>query len=293
MLWPKNLNKKIRTEINLAAWTSFKIGGPARFFFEPGDLPSLQEALICAKKAGVKVFILGAGSNILAGDSGIDGMVIKLSGRDFKGMDNQGTCLTGGSGLKLNQLILFAKDRGLSGLEFLAGIPGTLGGALAGNAGAWGKSIGERVREVSVLDYNGQPKLLAGRNLRFAYRKSNLNKYIILAAKLKLHAADKDKIAFKIKEYLLRRGKTRSNRLPNAGCVFKNPAGIPAGALIDACGLKGKTKGQALISKVHANFILNAGNAKSGDILSLLDLIQRKVKERFKISLQPEIKIWR
>ncbi len=292
MLWPKSLNKKIKAKIDLAAFTSFKIGGQAKFFFEPRDLKSLQEALACAKKAKVKVFILGAGSNILASDSGVDGMVIKLSGKDFQRLDHKGACLTVGSGLKLNQLILFAKDKGLSGLEFLAGIPGTLGGALAGNAGAWGRSIGERVEEVSVLGYNGRPKLLAGRNLRFAYRKSNLNKYIILSAKLKLQAADKDKIAFKIKEYLLRRSKTQGSSLPNAGCVFKNPDKNPAGSLIDACGLKGKTKGGALISRVHANFILNSGKAKSSDVLSLMDLMRKKVKERFKINLQPEIKIW-
>jgi len=293
MLWPKNLKYKVKTEIKLAAFTTFKIGGRARFFFEPTDLKSLQEALICAKKSGLKVFILGAGSNILVSDSGINGIVIKLSGRDFKGLDNKGTCITAGSGLKLNQLILFAKDKGLSGLEFLAGIPGTLGGALAGNAGAWSNSIGERVKEVSVLDYNGKQKLLSGSKLRFAYRKSNLNKYIIISAKLQLHAADKDKIAFKIKEYFLRRSKTQRNNLPNAGCIFKNPAKNPAGALIDTCGLKGTTKGAALISKVHANFILNSGKAKCSDVLSLMDLIQRKVKERFKINLQPEIKIWR
>jgi len=293
MPWPKNLNHKIKTKIKLAALTSFKIGGKARFFFEPGDLVSLQQALLCAKKSKVRVFILGAGSNVLVGDAGIDGLVIKLSGRDFKGLANQGTCITAGGGLKLNQLVSFAKDRGLSGLEFVAGIPGTLGGALAGNAGAWGKSIGDVIEEVSVLDYNGKAKLLAGRNLRFAYRKSNLNKYIIISAKLKLRTADKEKIGLKIKEYLLRRSKTQGNRLPNAGCVFKNPAKHPAGVLIDACGLKGKTKGQAMISQAHANFILNAGKAKSRDVLALMDLIKRKVKERFKINLQPEIKIWR
>lgn len=293
MLWPKNLNKEIKTGINLAGLTSFKIGGPAKFFFEPKDLKSLRELLASAGSAGVKVFILGAGSNILVSDSGIDGMVIKLSGRNFKGLDNQGSCITAGSGLKLNRLILFAQAKGLSGLEFLAGIPGTLGGALAGNAGAWGSSIGELVKEVSVLDYNGRPKLLAGRELGFAYRKSNLNKYIILSAKLKLHAAGKDKIAFKIKEYLLRRGKTQGDSLPNAGCVFKNPAEKSAGRLIDACGLKGKRKGGASISKVHANFILNSSKAKSSDVLPLMALMRRKVRERFKIDLQPEIKIWR
>lgn len=293
MLCPKSLNKKIKTKINLAAYTSFKIGGEADFFFEPRSLKSLREVLFSAKKAGKKVLILGAGSNILVSDFGVEAIVVKLSGSNFRKIENQNACVIAGSGLKLSQLLLFAKDKGLRGLEFLAGIPGTLGGALAGNAGAWGESIGSLVQEVSVLDYSGRLKVLTSGDLRFAYRKSNLNKYIILSAKLKLQKTAKDEIALRIKEYLLKRGRLPGNNLPSAGCIFKNPAGFSAGWLIEACGLKGKIEGGALISPDHANFILNTGKAKSSDVLSLMNLIKRKVKEKFKIGLQPEIKIWK
>lgn len=292
MFWPKNLNKKIKNKINLAKYTSFKIGGPALFFFEPKNLEILQELLVCAKKAGIKIYILGAGSNILVNDTGIEGIVIKFSSDNFKSIQRKGNTLTVGSALRLNQLIAFSKNNALSGLEFLIGIPGTLGGALVGNAGAWGKEIGELVKEVSVLDYSGKLSTLGKDKLKFAYRKSNLNKYIVISAKLKLKVANKNKIDSKIKEYLLKRNKTQSNRLPNAGCIFKNPLKNSAGFLIDNCGLKGRKKGGALISKTHANFILNFRRARSSDVKALMSLIQKKVKEKFKIILKPEIKIW-
>jgi len=293
MLWPKSLSKKIKTKVNLTGYTSFKIGGQAEYFFEPKNLKSLQQVLVSAKQAGKRVFILGAGSNILVSNAGLDGLVIRLSSKDFKKCCCQGSCVVAGSGLKLNALISFSRQKNLSGLEFLVGIPGTLGGSLAGNAGAWGKTIGELVSQVGVLDYNGKLKLLAGKQLKFTYRKSNLNKYIIIWAKLKLQAAQKKVIVAKIEENLLRRKQSQGNSLPNAGCIFKNSACGSAGRLIDNCGLKGKTRGGAVISKLHANFILNTGNAKSGDVLLLMDLMQKKVKKRFKINLEPEIKIWK
>ncbi|MBU4251431.1 MAG: UDP-N-acetylmuramate dehydrogenase [Candidatus Omnitrophica bacterium] len=293
MHWPKNLNKAIKTEINLAGYTNFRIGGRAKYFFEPKNLKELQQALVSAKRADLRVFILGAGSNILVSDTGLTGLVIRLSHKDFRKCRCQGSCLVAGGGLKLNALISFSREKNLSGLEFLAGIPGTLGGSLMGNAGAWGKAIGELVSRVGVLDYNGKLKLLGSKQLKFAYRKSNLNNYIIIWAKLKLLAGKKKVMAAKIKEYLLRRKQTQGDHLPNAGCIFKNPTCGSAGRLIDSCGLKGKAKGGTVISKLHANFILNTGKAKSGDVLSLMDLMQRKVRERFKINLEPEIKIWK
>ena len=293
MLWPKNLNKSIRTNVKLAGLTSFKVGGAVRFFFEAENIKELQEVMIFAKRAGIAVFILGAGSNILVSDSGLEGLVIKLSGEFFKRVNKKGACLQAGGALKLNQLILFAKNNGLSGLEFLTGIPGTLGGALAGNAGAWGKSIGSQVKEVTVLNYSGKLKSLGLKALKFSYRKSNLNKYVIVSCKLKLHKADKGAIGLRMREYLLERNKTQNNSLPNAGCIFKNPGKNAAGKLIDSCGLKGKSKGGAVISCFHANFILNKGKAGSKDILFLMDLMQKKVRERFKVVLEPEIKIWR
>jgi UDP-N-acetylmuramate dehydrogenase len=293
MLCPKSLSKKIRSKVKLSRLTSFKIGGPVRFFLEATDIEELQAALIWAKRARLPVFILGSGSNILVSDSGLNGLVIKLGGEFFKHIYRDRQCLEAGSAIQLNQLILYAKNNALSGSEFLAGIPGTLGGALAGNAGAWGKSIGDLVEEVRVLDYRGNPEILGPGELKFSYRRSNLHKYIILSARLKLGKGNKNIIGSNIREYLLRRNKTQSNNLPGAGCIFKNPTKAAAGKLIDDCGLKGVSKGGAVISKVHANFILNKAKAGSGDVLSLMDLARRKVREKFKVNLEPEIKIWR
>ena len=293
MLWPKRLSKKIKTKVNLSGYTSFKIGGPAEYFFEPKNLKSLQQILVFARQSGQRVFILGAGSNILVSDAGLDGLVVRLSGKNFKQCSCQGNYLVAGSGLKLNALISFSKKHNLSGLEFLVGIPGSLGGSLLGNAGAWGKFIGEMVTQVGVVDYSGKLKILQSKQLKFAYRKSNLNKYIIIWAKFKLQAAQKKVILAKMREYLLRRKQSQGSNLPNAGCIFKNPSGGSAGRLIDSCKLKGKAKGQAVISKRHANFILNAGKAKSRDVLALMDLMQKKVRERFKVNLEPEVKIWK
>lgn len=293
MLCPKNLNKKIKNKINLAGLTSFKVGGRAQYFCEPKDLKSLQWALLWAKQAGLKVFILGAGSNILVSDAGVAGLVIKLSHPNFKQLYRQGSCIVAGSGLKLSQLILFAAGASLSGLEFLAGIPGSLGGSLAGNAGAWGSSIGALAEQIGVVDYRGRLKILEPGQFKFGYRKSNLNKYIIIWAKLKLSCSNKTIIMRRLKEYAARRQAAQNDRLPNAGCVFKNPARNSAGCLIDQCGLKGRQRGGAKISGRHANFILNTGRAKSRDVLFLMDLIQKKVKEKFKVNLEPEIKIWK
>lgn len=293
MLWPKNLNKKIKTKVKLARLTSFKIGGPAQFYFEPENLQSLRTVLFAAKHAKIKVFILGSGSNLLVGDSGVGGIVVKLTAKVFKQVDKQGNCIIAGSALELSRLIRFAGEKGLSGLEFLTGIPGTLGGALAGNAGAWGKAIGGLVKQVDALDYYGRLKKICRKDLKIAYRSSSLAKFIIISATLRLSPADKNLIKQKVKKYLLSRSKAQSNSFPNAGCVFKNPGKISAGGLIDRCGLKGKIIGGASISEKHANFILNFNQAKADDVLALMSLIKRRVKSKFKVKLNPEIKIWK
>lgn len=308
MLWPKCLNKKIKPGVKLAAYTTFKIGGAARFFFEPDTLKELRDALVFAKTKGIPVFILGAGSNILASDTGLNALVIRLSGKDFKGLAVNGIYLRAGCGLKLSRLLTAAKKRSLSGLEFLAGIPGTLGGALMGNAGAWGKSIGDLVEEISVLDYNGKVKLLKKNRLEFGYRRSSLGEYIITGAKLKLTPGKLSQISSLIRGLLKQRSLSQENNLPNAGCIFKNPSALrpqgrglasgcqshwTAGKLIDACGLKGRRAGGAVVSSRHANFILNRGRAKSKDVLSLMRLAAKEVERRFKVKLEPEIKIWK
>ena len=293
MHWPKSLSNKINRFEKLRDHTTFKIGGLARYFLKASNLRQLQDALIFARKKRIRVFILGSGSNILASDSGVNGLVIKLNSPGFKELRIKGRFIDAGSAMKLNQLILRAKDQSLAGLEFLSGIPGTLGGALMGNAGAWGSQIGELVEEIRVLDYNGKIKLLKKQQLKFSYRKSNLSKYIILSARLKLRLAKKELIMQKIKQYLKQRGKTQENSLPNAGCIFKNPKNLAAGKLIEECGLKLRRAGQAIISRVHANFILNMAKAKSKDVLSLMKLARKEVKRRFKVELKPEINLWK
>ncbi|MFA6357667.1 MAG: UDP-N-acetylmuramate dehydrogenase [Candidatus Omnitrophota bacterium] len=293
MNWPKSLSKNIKTKVNLANYTSFKIAAVADFFLEIKDIDELRDALSFAKSKHIPIFILGAGSNILASDR-VKGLVIKLDGKYFKKLEKSGNYLLAGSGLKLNQLILFAQTKCLSGLEFLAGIPGTVGGSLLGNAGAWGQAIGGLVKQACVVDYQGRLKLLSDKQLKFSYRKSNLDSYIIVWVKLKLKISSKNNIALRIKDHLLQRLKTQKNSLPNAGCIFKNPAGKKtAGLLIDLCGLKGKRKGGAVVSETHANFILNLGGAKSRDVVLLMNLIRQKVKSKFGINLQPEVKLWK
>ncbi len=293
MLWPKHLSKKIKTGINLAGYTSFKIGGQAEYFFAPSNLESLQQVLKVARASDLRIFILGAGTNILVSDSGLKGLVISLNRKYFCQLGYQSGCLIAGSGVKLNKLLSFAIAKSLGGFEFLAGIPGSLGGSLMGNAGAWGHTIGGLVKQLTVLDYQGRLKQLYPQDCKFAYRQSNLNKYIILSAKLQAYTADKMVITAKIKENLLQRKLTQNQYLPNAGCIFKNPHQGSAGRLIDLCGLKGKTQGGAAICRRHANFILNTAQAKSRDVLYLMNLMQRRVKKKFRIDLKPEIKIWK
>jgi UDP-N-acetylmuramate dehydrogenase len=293
MIWPKNLSNKVKHNVNLAGLTSFKIGGPARYFFAPADVLELSQALSCAQKARLHIFVLGSGSNILISDQGVSGLVISLNRQSFKKISHQGSCIIAGSGLKLSQLVSYAASRALGGAEFLAGIPGSVGGSLIGNAGAWGYSIGSLVEQLGVMDYCGKIRVLSAKQLKFGYRQSNLSKYIIIWVKLKLFSADKQTVARQIKKYLAIRKTTQNSRLPSAGCIFKNPPEDSAGRLIDQCGLKGKVKGQAAVCSKHANFILNTKGARFGDVLALMNLMRKKVKVKFKVNLEPEIKIWK
>ncbi|HTZ11621.1 MAG TPA: hypothetical protein VMD04_04525, partial [Candidatus Margulisiibacteriota bacterium] len=170
--------------------------------------------------------------------------------------------------------------------------PGSVGGALAMNAGSWGRSILELTNKVRVLDYGGREIIIPKQKIKYSYRKSSLAKYIILGADFKLKKNSPAAIGSSIKGYLKRRRASQDNSYPNAGCIFKNPPGESAGRLIDLCGLKGRTCGGALISPKHANFILNAKGAGSADVLKLIQLAKKMVKDKFNIKLCPEIKIW-
>lgn len=293
MIWLKSLKGKVRLNEPLKDKTTFRIGGPARFFIEPKDIIDLKRLLDSARSLRTPIYIIGAGSNILVDDSGVNGAVIRLTSPYFKKIYIEGDHIRAGSGVALSQLIRLSLLHGLSGLEFLAGIPGTVGGALVMNAGAWGESIADFVQEISVMDYRGEVKSLRKKDLSFRYRSSNLKKYIILSADLKLFKNRKG-IKEKVGRYLTNRFDMQDNSRPNAGCVFKNPhPKRAAGRIIDLCGLKGSRIGDAFVSFKHANFILNYGHASSSDVIKLMGLIKRRVKQKFNINLQPEIEIWK
>ena len=318
MNWWRNLKGRIRLAELLKNHTTFKIGGPAKFFIEPQDPNDLRLLLSLVKRYNLSLFVIGRGSNLLISDKGINGVVLRLNAPYFKKLSYRDNYLNAGSGVLLSRVVLFAQDHGLSGAEFLAGIPGTVGGALAMNAGIARKvknprlsgrqkksppkadpptaekikNIGDLVETVTVLDYNGKIKTLHKKDIEFGYRRSSLSKYIILGTSIRLAKENKKKINERIKKYINYRKSTQDLSKPSAGCIFRNPTGHSAGRLIDLCGLKGKRVGDAGVSLKHANFILNLENAASRDVIKLMDFIRKKVNNKFNINLTPEIKIW-
>ena len=294
MNWWRNLKGRIRLAEPLKDHTYFKIGGPAKFFIEPQDSNDLRLLLSLVKRYNFPIFVIGRGSNLLISDKGINGVVLRLNAPWFNKLSYKDNYLNVGSGVLLSRVVLFAQDYGLSGAEFLAGIPGTVGGALAMNAGIAqdNRSIAELVESVTVMDYRGNRKVLNKKDIRFGYRTSSLSKYIILSTLIKLNRKNKEQINDKIKAYLKYRKLTQDLSKPSAGCIFRNPTGNSAGRLIDLCGLKGKRIGGAGVSLKHANFILNLENAAARDVLQLTDLIKKEVRKKFNIDLKPEIKIW-
>lgn len=298
-----NWLKQAKFNEPLAEHTTFKIGGPAEFWVEPQDTAELNSLIKAAKNKNIPIFVIGAGSNILCVDSGIKGIVISLNSDYFKKIEAKKDNVLCGAGVRLASLVEKAHALALGGIEFLSGIPGTVGGALTMNAGISesvreGKkirkirSIGDMVEEVSVMDYAGNIMTLKRKELDFSYRRSNLSDYVILDANFKLFKKDKKEIKNEINKYLDYRKRTQDMSSPSAGCIFKNPPQESSGRLIDLCGLKGKSIGDAFISLKHANFILNKGSAKAEDILGLISLVKKEVKNRFGIELDTEIKIW-
>jgi UDP-N-acetylmuramate dehydrogenase len=302
MNWWKHLKGKVRLQEPLKYHTTFKIGGPAKFFLEPKDTGDLKALLNLLRRGKISFLLIGAGSNLLISDKGVDKAVLSLRSPYFQRIHFKNTSLEVAAGAMLNRVVLAAQRHGLSGLEFLAGIPGTIGGALVMNAGITEKgrspqspsvrSIGDLIEKVIVMDYNGNIKTLDKKDIEFGYRESSLAKYIILGARLKLVKKNKKEIKNRIQKYINYRKGTQDATGNSAGCIFKNPRGYSAGKLIDLCDLKGKKIGDASVSRKHANFILNTGQARAQDVFKLMDLIRERVKDRFNITLKSEIKIW-
>lgn len=279
----------IKQNILLVPFTTFKIGGPAKFFVKVKNEEEMIDALKWAKENKQPYFILGHGANILVSDKGFGGLVIKNEMRRLEIRDEE---VTAESGVLLANLIGQCAGQGLSGLEFLAGVPSTIGGAIYGNAGAPEKAIGDFVISVRVLDQELKIKELKQIECKFAYRQSIFqnSEYIVLSAILKMEKGNTEKIIGSIKNLMLKKKETQDLEHPSAGCVFKNSDGFSAGQLIDELGLKGKKIGQAQISERHANYIINLGGATADQVVQLISYIKQQVRDKKGVQLCEEIK---
>ncbi len=313
----KNIFPNLQSNVSLRDYSTFKIGGEAKYFLATRTKDELIEAVELARKNNLPLFILGGGSKLLISDETFNGLVIKVLNSEFKVSSSE---IFAEAGLLTTRLTDIAFKNNLTGLEWLKGIPGTVGGAIRGNAGAFSSSMKNVVSFVEIFDKEKETiKIFKNRDCKFNYRTSIFEKnpnLIILSCAIQLKKGRKKEIEKKMKEYLNQRIKIQPLNLPSAGSIFKNytltkseisnfnkkllkefpelekfieKGIIPAGYLIDKCSLKGKQIGGAKISEKHANFIVNFNNAKAEDVKKLIDLIKNKVKNRFQIILEEEI----
>ena len=283
----------------LANHCTYRIGGPARVLFSAADEREIIAGIEIAKENRFKTMILGGGSNILFSDRGFDGLVLKLANNFIKIAEEKEdrAVVLAGAGAPLAALVKFALDNSLAGMEWAAGIPGTAGGAIRGNAGAFGREIGASVLRVRALEISGKsivPAIVGKEDCAFGYRESVFKRnknLVITAAKFVLEKGNANEIADKIKECAQKKRIFQPLDFPSAGSVFKNPPGFFAAKIIEDCGLKGRSAGGAQISEKHANFIVNRGNARADDVLALIAQIKAAAKEKFAVDLKEEIEI--
>lgn len=303
MSWETALDNRIHDYLPDLKWvenepmakhTSFRIGGPARRMAFPKTREQLIVLMGFLQDADVKPLLIGNGTNLLVSDEGLDTVVIdtsaELSRLDLTG-DGE---ITADAGVSLAKLALFAWKNGLTGLEFAHGIPGTLGGGIVMNAGAYGGELKDVVTEVTAL-YPDGVKVLTPAQLDFSYRHSvfSAGEGIVLGAKLKLETGDKDTIKAEMDELMARRKASQPLELPSAGSTFKRPTGYFAGTLIEGCGLKGCRVGGAEVSPKHAGFVVNVGGATCADVLALIEKVRKTVYDAHGVMLEPEVKIIR
>jgi UDP-N-acetylmuramate dehydrogenase len=280
----------LRHDEPMARHTSWRVGGPADIYFEPHDLPELR-TFLAELPAGTPLLWVGLGSNLLVRDGGFRGAVVCL-GKGFAGIESlDDRTLTAGAAVPCAKLAQHLGRAGLAGGEFLAGIPGTVGGALAMNAGAHGGETWQRVRAVQTIDRTGHVHRRTPADYRIAYRsvEGPVDEWFI-GAEFSFEPADAESVQAAIHALLRRRAATQPLRQANAGSVFRNPPGDHAARLIEAAGLKGLTVGKAQVSTVHANFIVNLGGARAADIETLIDTLQQRVEATFGVRLEPEVR---
>ena len=281
----------IRENVNMRRFNTFRLESVVKYYAKPENVESLIETLKFAHENNLNLFILGNGSNIIFAEDFYDNLLV-IDMKGFSKIELENNELISQAGVKTNNLINFCIVNGISNFEFLAGIPGTVGGMIKMNAGAFGREISDFLIDIEVLDMvNYNILKIKKDDLKFEYRHtSNLDGKIILKARFNFKRDDPERIKKRVKEYLNKRLKNQPKGA-SAGSIFKNPENNFAGKLIEDAGLKGCKINDAVISKKHANFIINEGNAKGKDVLNLIKLIKEKVKRKFNIQLQEEVEI--
>jgi len=286
---------RLRAGEPLSRHTSFRIGGPADAWVEVDSTDEIRQVQRAAADADVPVFVLGGGTNLLVSDRGVRGIVIKL-GRHFAAIDwrpnGSGTYVQAGAAVPFKKLVTAAADRGLTGLEFAEGIPGSLGGGLLMNAGAFGGEIAQVIEAIHGVDAATGAQRLARDALRFGYRHFDLpNGFIVSHLEFRLTAGDPEAVRTRMLANKRKRDVHQPLGLPNAGSIFKNPPGHYAGRLIEEVGLKGTRVGGAMVSEQHANFIVNMGGATAADVRALMAEISRRVWQEKHVRLEPEVRL--
>ncbi len=287
---------EILYSVPMSAYTSFRVGGRVDYLAFPSDIQDLQEVLRRCNQQGVRYFVLGNGTNLLVRDGGIRGMAISLS-RGFLRVEEVGggpgeNLILAEAGGPLGKLVEFSSEKGLTGLEFAAGIPGTVGGAIFMNAGAFKEEMKGVLHSVRLMDPEGNISEKGKNELRFSYRSLEVEKgEVILGAQFSLRPENGQRVKAKVEENIRWRKTKQPWDLPSAGSVFKNPVQGPAGRFIEEAGLKGSRIGDAQVSEQHANFIVNRGKARARDILTLVEIIREKVFKEKGVWLETEIQV--
>lgn len=282
----------VRPAEPLAPHTWFHLGGPAEYFAEPRNVDELRDLVRRCAEEELPMRLLGGGSNVLVRDEGVPGVVIRLSEPVFAEIKVDKARVSAGGAAKLGHVISSAVREGLAGLETLVGIPGTIGGALHGNAGSRGGDIGQWTSRAVVMTRSGEVLERQRDELVFAYRESSLDELVILSAEFELEAEDPEQLTKRMQQQWIVKKASQPLSHQSAGCIFKNPRGMSAGMLIDQAGLKGTRIGGAEVSDRHANFIVAEPGASSQDVLRLIELVRSRVADRLGVELELEIQVW-
>ena len=286
------LEKIVKRDYPLAGETWLRIGGPAEFLIEPHTVDQLRQVVTACRQARVSMRVLGRGANLLVDDAGIKGAVIRLCQGEFADVRPTDVGIRAAAGADMGKLVLRCVRDGRSGLEALTGIPGSIGGCVRMNAGGVFGDIGNAVESVEVMSADGEVFTRYRGDLAFAYRWTNITAPFILGAEFRLSEDDPHRILKQVKQIWIYKKNTQPLGSRNAGCIFKNPRGLSAGALIDRAGLKGKRVGGAHVSLKHANFILADNGTRASDVLKLINVIRETVYKKNEVYLELEIEVW-